>query len=383
MVSHPPPTRIVPWVSGAVYGIVLLAGLYYALGGLGTGERQPARVLGFVAGIGLLFALDVLERRCSRSRWAAGWFLLARLALFFAVVALDESSLSRVLFVLVPFAAYLTFGRAAGLTLGALCLALLVTGYAVWVPQWYRDANYTSDLLMFGMGLVLAIAMADVAAGERRASARIAELSAAAERNRLARDIHDSLGHHLTAISIQLEKASAFRDREPAVAGQALAAARGSVQRALSEVRASVGTLRAEPVPLRAALADLVEQAGDDQLQVTMTVEGEERDLDQPSVTALYRAAQEALTNARRHGQARRVSVALAFGEVTSRLVVTDDGRGFRPDQPDSTGTGFGLVGLRERVALVGGSVEVDSRPGAGTRVTVTVPHPRTAVLRT
>ncbi|MGW3999696.1 sensor histidine kinase [Amycolatopsis sp. NPDC004772] len=349
-------TRIVPWVSGAVYGIVLLAGLYYVLAGLSP--SNGLRLAGFVAGIGALFALDAVERRVARG---PGAFLVARLVLFFAVAALDESGLSRVLFVLVPFAAYLTFGRTAGLVLGGLCLAVLAAGFAVWVPGWYTDTDAVSDVLMFTVGLVLALAMADVAVRERRAAARVAELSAAAERNRLARDIHDSLGHHLTAVSIQLEKAAAFAGRDPDVAGQALADARRSVGHALEEVRTSVGTLRSGGRSLVGALTEL---------GVALDVHGEEPGLDPATVTTLFRGAQEAVTNARRHGRAGRIRVSVTFGAATS-LVVTDDGRGFDPAAPRA---GFGLLGLRERAALVGGTVTVDSEPGRGTRVTVVVP---------
>jgi len=370
------PARIVPWVSGAVYAMVLLAGLYYVVAGLG--EYQPLRTVGFCVGIAALFALEHLERRHDRTPRVAAVFLFSRLVLFFAVVALDESSLSRALFVLVPFLAYLTFGRAAGLVLGGLCLALLVLGYLVWVPGWYRDATYVSDLLMFGMGLLLAVAMADVVTRERRSAVRIAELTAATERNRLARDIHDSLGHHLTAISVLLEKAAAFRERDSAVADQAVADAHRSARLALEDVRSSVSALRT-PVELTAALTELVGQSRDDRLDVTLRVEGEERGTDQATVSALFRAAQEAVTNARRHGQAGHVSVVVTFGETDIRLVVTDDGRGFQPADPD-TQRGFGLLGLRERAALVGGVADVDSEPGAGTRITLTVP--RAAVLR-
>jgi signal transduction histidine kinase len=348
-------TRIVPWVAGAVYAIVLLAGLYYVLGGLS--DANPVRLLGFVGGIAALFVVEALDRRRPRAV-----LLCVRLALFVVVVAFDESGLSRVLFVLVPFGAYLAFGRAVGVALGGVCLALLVGGFAVWAPGWYRDANYVSDVLMFSMGLVLALAMADVADRERRAADRIADLTAAAERNRLARDIHDSLGHHLTAISIQLEKVAAFTERDAAVAGQALADARRSVGRALEDVRTSVGTLR-EPARLVHALGDL---AG-----VELRVEGEERDTGQATVTALYRAAQEAVTNARRHGRADHVTVTLTFGALDTRLVVADDGRGFDPAAPQR---GFGLLGLRERAALLGGTVTVDSAPGTGTRVSVILP---------
>ncbi|QKV74637.1 sensor histidine kinase [Amycolatopsis sp. Hca4] len=349
-------TRIVPWVSGAVYGIVLLAGVYSAVAGLGP--ANGVRLAGFVAGIGALFALDAVERRVAR--WPAA-FLAARLVLFFAVAALDGSGLARALFVLVPFAAYLTFGRPAGLVLGGLCLAVLVGGFAVWVPGWYRDTESVSDVLMFATGLVLALAMADVAVRERRAASRVAELSAAAERNRLARDIHDSLGHHLTAVSIQLEKAAAFAGRDSGVAGQALADARRSVGYALEDVRTSVGTLRGGGRSLAAVLGEL---------GVPLDVHGEEPDLGPATVTTLHRAAQEAVTNARRHGRADHVRVSVTFGAAT-RLVVTDNGRGF---DPGAARSGYGLLGLRERAALVGGTVSVDSEPGAGTRVTVTVP---------
>jgi signal transduction histidine kinase len=364
------PARLVPWVTGAVYGIVLLAGLYYVLAGLGP--SSPLRTVGFCAGVAALFAVEPVAARHDRTTRTAVVFLLVRLALFVAVAGLDESGLSRALFVLVPFLAHLRLGRAAGLALGALCLGSLVLGYLVRVPGWYRDATYVSDLLMFGMGLVLAVAMADVARREQRAAARIGELSAATERNRLARDIHDSLGHHLTAIAVQLEKAEAFRDHDPAVADRAVADARGSARRALEDVRASVAALRT-PVVLTTALAELVAGAGDDLLDVTLRVEGTERTLDQATGTALYRAAQEAVTNARRHGEAGHVSVTLAFDPAAVRLVVRDDGRGFRPADP-AHGSGFGLLGLRERAALVGGAVAVDSAPGAGTTVVLTVP---------
>jgi signal transduction histidine kinase len=345
-----------------VYGIVLVAGVYFVLAGLSGGER----LFGFVAAVVGLFVVEGVEWRWPRLGVA---LLLVRLCLFFVVVAFDASGLSRVLFLLVPFAAYLAFGRVVGVGLGLICLGMLVGGFFVWVPGWYQDANYVSDVLMFSLGLVLALAMADVALRERRAASRVAELSAAAERNRLARDIHDSLGHHLTAVSIQLEKASAFAVRDGDVARQALADARVSVGRALEDVRASVGSLRAEPRRLVDLLGGLATDG------VVLRVEGEERGTDPATVTTLFRAAQEAVTNARRHGRAGEVTITVTFDAKGTRLVVADDGRGF---DAEAASGGFGLVGLRERAALVGGTVRVDSEPGAGTRVAVSVP----AILR-
>ncbi len=235
-----------------IYGVVLAAGLYYSALGLG-GDHVPAgRVAGFVSVMGLLFALEAVQRRWpppGGSRWAVAALLAARLGLFVAAAALDPSGESRVLFVLVPFAAYFAFGRAASLALAAVCLTLLVAGFMLRVPHWYTQASYLSDVLMFAVGLVLAIAMASVAVAEQAYAAQVAALSAEAERTRLARDIHDSLGHHLTAIAVQLEKAAAFRDRDPGAADQALADARSSVRQALGDVRLSVRALREGAAP--------------------------------------------------------------------------------------------------------------------------------------
>jgi signal transduction histidine kinase len=362
----------VPWVSPLLYGAVLLAGGYAGLAGLG--ETRPAL---FVGGLAALSGLDLAERRRYPVRTPmapAVALLVARLGLFLAVAAADGSGLSRVLFLLLPFTAYFAFGRAAAIAIGAGCVALVAVIFQFTVPGWYGEVEQVSDLLMFGIGLVLTIAMASVAVEERRGRARLAELSATAERNRLARDIHDGLGHHLTAIIVLLEKATAFRERAPETAQRAAEDAHRSARRALDDVRRSVRALHAEAEPFRlsAALDDLVRDAGDGQPSITLHCAGDEGGLDPGARLALYRAAQEGITNARRHSGADRVSVSLLFEDARARLTVADDGCGFPPDR-----AGFGLLGMRERVRIAGGSVEVDSGSDAGTRLTVTIPRVR------
>ncbi|GAA2643465.1 sensor histidine kinase [Streptomyces vastus] len=368
----------VRWVAPLLYGAVLAGGLYYAAAGLGDGPGPSVRqTVGFVATIGALFALEAAGGRRPAARVP---LLLARCALTGAAVLLDASGLSQVLVVLLPFTAYFAFGRRCALALGALCLAGLLTSYVLTAPGWYRDLEHVSDLLMLAVGLVLALSMAAVAVGEQRArreleehAARVAELSATTERNRLARDIHDSLGHHLTAMSVQLEMASDFRALDPGAAQQALNEARHSVKLALGDVRQSVRALRGEAVhpTLSAALAGLAHSGGARPV-VTVEVTGDEDGYGAAELTALYRAAQEGVTNARRHARATRVTVAVRLAEDSARLMVTDDGRGFAPD---TAVTGFGLLGMRERVQLVAGSVDIDSGPDAGTRLMVTVPR--------
>lgn len=365
-----------------LYVAVGLAGLYAAV--VGLGDTRPVL---FAGGLAALFALEVVERRRFPVRTPsapAAVLLAARLALFVVVAAGDGSGLSRILLVLAPFTAYFAFGRTVATGLAVLCLGLAVVADQLTAPGWGHDLERISDLLMLAVGLVLAIAMAAVAVAEQQGRARLAEshrqlrlsarrveeLSAAAERARLARDIHDSLGHHLTAVAVLLEKAETFRSRDAAAADQAVADARGSARRALDEVRLSVRSLRGERAPLRlpAALAELA-AAGGDVPEVTVEIAGTEAGFPAPAVDALFRAAQEAITNARRHAGATRVLVRVEFDEVAARLLVVDDGRGFHPDRE-----GYGLLGMRERVHLVGGRVELDGGPGRGTRITVTIP---------
>jgi signal transduction histidine kinase len=405
----PAPTRPLPWVSSLLYGAVLLAGVFYDL--VGNDGPHVGRMIGFVAALAALMALDVAERRRYLVRTPtrpAVVLLVVRVLLLLVVAALDSAGLSRPLFVLIPFTAYFAFGRVTSLALAATELGALLAGLALTVPGWYSDLEHVSDVLMFTIGLVLALSMAAVAAGEQQARGRlelvhreletsharltayadqVAELSAATERNRLARDIHDSLGHHLTAIAVQIEKASAFRTRDPAAADLALRDAQSSARRALDDVRRSVHALRDEApaVSLSDALADLVAQVRDEFLTVTLAISGEQHGYGDAPLTALYRAAQEALTNARRHAAASRVDVAVEFTEFAAHLMVADDGRGLpeSPGGPTADGrSGFGLLGMRERVHLVGGHVDITSRADFGTRVNVTVPRAPTAATR-
>ena len=294
--------------------------------------------------------------------------LVARVALYVVVIALDASTTARALIVLVPFQVVFALGVRAGIVAAGLCVAGVVVAVGRTTPEWYLDAEASADVAMLTLGLVLAVSMAAVALRERQARValeasveQVARLATAQERSRLARDVHDSLGHHLTATAIQLEKASAFRELDPAASDAALAAARTATQSALDEVRRSVRALRVDEPTAGPGVAGLLALAApDEEPAVTVDVTG---DLDaQPAavVSTLVRAAQEAVTNARRHAAARHVHVRVEVTADEVRLSVDDDGTGFDPDRAVG---GYGLVGLRERAHLVGGSVGVVSGP--------------------
>ena len=351
------------WVSPVMCAAVLVAGVYAAVSGLGD-TSVPLLAGGLV----VLVAVDLVEFRrypVRTPKAVAAGLLVLRVALYLGLAYVDGSGLARVMLLLVPFTAFFAFGQGVAVVLAVACFAVAVVS----TPDWYADLEQASDLVMFAVGLVLTITMAAVAVRERDGRIRlqesqrtVAELSAAAERARVARDLHDDLGHHLTAIVVLLEKASAFHDLDPGTSKAAVLDAERSARRALGEVRESVRSLRSFHLP--AALDELVAGQGD----VTLTVRGSPDPHDTGALHALYRAAQEGITNARRHAAAGSIAVAVELDAERARLTVADDGRGM-----GAAAEGFGLLGMRERVALAGGRVDLASSP-AGTRLTVTIP---------
>jgi signal transduction histidine kinase len=204
-------------------------------------------------------------------------------------------------------------------------------------------------------------------------AAQAEELATTQERNRVARDIHDGLGHHLTVVQMQVQAARAVLATDPERADAVLAKAQDSATGALAEVRRSVAALREERArpPLAPALEALAADASAAGVPTRLAVAGEVRPLAAEAEESLFRAAQEALTNVRKHAGARSATVELDFrGPGTVRLQVHDDGRGL----PGGAGGGFGLVGIRERAARLGGRLDVSSAPGAGTTLLVEVP---------
>ncbi len=205
------------------------------------------------------------------------------------------------------------------------------------------------------------------------------ELGAVKERNRLAREIHDTLAQGLTAITLQLETADALLETEP-VSERARKAVQQALQltRAnLDEARRSVLDLRAAPLEgrtLAEALEALVKEWASRRKKVTVKVDTSDanRPLPVRIEVGLYRIAQEALTNIGRYAQARNVTVQLTTMPDQVHMVIADDGRGFDPASVDDGH--YGLIGMNERARLLGGSLELCSSPGSGTRIEVVIP---------
>jgi signal transduction histidine kinase len=203
-------------------------------------------------------------------------------------------------------------------------------------------------------------------------SAQVEELATMKERARVARDIHDGLGHHLTVVGMQVQAARAVLSSDPGGADQLLSQAEEQARQALRSVRESVAALReGRPVDesLSEQLRTLAAQSTAPGLSVSVEVRGSERPLDAESQVALYRAAQEGLTNIHKHANARTAVLRLEYLADGVSLVVRDDGCGV-----GGKGGGFGLVGMRERVGRLGGSLQVESTPGSGVSLRVELP---------
>jgi len=195
------------------------------------------------------------------------------------------------------------------------------------------------------------------------------------ERTRLARDIHDVLAHSLTALIVQLDGARMLLTGERASdeAVSSVLRARHLAQEGLDETRRAVGTLRGDRVPGARMLVSLVQDfERDSGLPCDYSVDGEPVELESPAQLALYRTAQEALTNVRKHAPANRVQIHLRYSTGGAELTVDDFGAAPAPGS-NGAGEGYGLEGMRERAELLGGSLDAGPRD-TGFRVRLWLP---------
>jgi two-component system NarL family sensor kinase len=239
-------------------------------------------------------------------------------------------------------------------------------------PDW-RELTPEDLRLLYTIGDMLSIAV------ERaRLFARSVEFGAMEERSRLAREIHDTLAQGLTGIALQVETADALLESgaESQDVRKRLRHALGLTRTHLEEARRSVLDLRAAPLEGRSlaeALSSLAEShRGEGGLEIEFSVIGGDHPLPVRIEAGLYRMAQEALSNVLQHARAAHARLQLKVLPDQAALSVEDDGQGFDP--ADISPGRFGLVGLNERARLLGGRLRLESSPGEGTYLEVTVP---------
>ncbi|ACC80982.1 sensor histidine kinase [Nostoc punctiforme] len=242
--------------------------------------------------------------------------------------------------------------------------------------------------LVFGLSLVFVLLMMNAVLSERHSreklaianeklreyAMRIENQATLEERNRIAREIHDSLGHSLTALNLQLETALKLWQSNPGKAETFLATAKELGSKALNDVRQSVSTMRSNPLQeqsLERAIANLAENFHRSNGILPICQINLEYSLPPEINTAIYRITQESLTNITKYAYATEVKLELATIRGNLRLIIQDNGRGF--DLGQNT-TGFGLHSMRDRTLALGGDFNINSTPGSGCKITVNIP---------
>lgn len=254
--------------------------------------------------------------------------------------------------------------------------------------QIHFGMHLTAETLVFGLGIFFILQLtnkllverqmrqqlADAHAQLQQYSEKIEDLAAAQERTRIARNIHDSLGHALTSLNIQLQTAAKLWEKEPIQSRSFLTQAQELGKMAMQEVRASISTLREDASDER-PLESKIETLVDDFRKGT----GLAIDLNTshcgsvplPVAKTVYRIVQEALTNIFKHAQAAQVQIQLNNTQEILHLTVKDNGKGFDANKKNC---GFGLLGIQERVAAVKGRYQLKTSPGKGCQIEVEIP---------
>ncbi|MDP8962512.1 MAG: sensor histidine kinase [Cyanobacteriota bacterium] len=252
----------------------------------------------------------------------------------------------------------------------------------------YLVLGYT---LLFGLSLAFVLLLMNALLTERQSREKLAEANeqlrqyalrienqaTLQERTRIARDIHDSLGHSLTALNLQLETALKLWSADPAKATNFLAQAKRLGSTALQDVRHSISALRSDPLQgrsLEEAIASLAEELyRSTNISPTCNI-WLPRSISPDLAIVVYRIVQEAITNICKYANASEVKIQLHASQTQLDLIIEDNGEGFKVNQNT---TGFGLQGMRERTLAQGGQFEINSTPGAGCRITAKFALPR------
>ena len=387
-------TKPIDLIATPLYIVCNLSLIYY---------REPANVpqpkvvwwealLIVISTIGLL-AIDRYEDWVigeDVTRQTAISLFLGRFVLVQLITQFNPNEVTYFLYLILPFSALLYFGQRIGFATG-LAMCWLVAGrlflfpdptFLIFRPVLYLGVFSASTLLTLTTAVALLHEKTSRTRTEQLLMAlqqsqdQLEELATTTERNRLARDIHDSLGHYLTVINIQLSKAQAYWEKDQTTSEQAVDNAKRLANEALDDVRKSVKSLRTgqELFSLQKSLPLLVANLQSDRLTVELEMNGSETGVSKQYLMILYRVAQEGLTNIQRHSASSWARVSLEFTPELVQLTIEDKGKGFSlQEHALNAPAGYGLFGLRERLESIGGQFTLDSQPGAGTRLNATI----------
>ncbi|MFI9101173.1 sensor histidine kinase [Streptomyces fildesensis] len=371
-----------PWISSIAVAVAQL------VGSNGAARNQTGRVhLDALAYVLLLAGPAMLPLRHRLPVFvAAGTAAVAG-----AYLALGYPYGPVFLSVVVAFFAAIGAGRRRAVLIiaGVVYAGELLVGQWLyrWLPpegdgpsSWMAASGIAAWLLAVLAGAELFRSRRERIARERREREEAENRRADEERLRIARELHDVLAHSISVINVQAGVALALMDDHPEQARTALTTIKAASKEALGEVRQVLSTLRApgdaprSPAPGLDRLPELAEQAAGAGLKVDITTTGTRFPLPPGADLAAFRIIQEALTNIVRHSGSRAARVRLGYGPEGVELSVDDDGPSSQRPEGDGSGGGNGLLGMRERAAALGGTVEAGPRPGGGFRVLARLP---------
>ncbi|MFJ3845638.1 sensor histidine kinase [Streptomyces albidoflavus] len=272
----------------------------------------------------------------------------------------------------------------AAVVIAALCLI----GTALGTIRGNGDVNQVALFMLTGW-FVAMITLGGLRHSHLARARETEERAATQERLRIARELHDVVGHHLSLINVQSTAALRRLTKDPAAgadqATEALGAVKDASREALRELRATLGVLReageaapTAPAPGLGRLGELTDAAGAAGLAVTVHRTGDTGPLPVEADLAAYRIVQESLTNVARHARATRADIHLDGDGGRLTVTVTDDGRGPAADPARTGPPGSGITGMRERARALGGDLTAGPAPGGGFSVRATLPLART-----
>ncbi|MBD2724829.1 sensor histidine kinase [Nostoc sp. FACHB-892] len=330
--------------------------------------------------------------------WVKVLYTAIAILLIFSGTVLGYLHILPTLYLIVVIRSCFLFESLGRLVIAGLCFILFLVHQVQYlqnvmliVPPEQQEQfwmHQLAEMLMFALGLFLVLQLVNILLVEQKTrkqlsvaheqlqqyALQIEDLAAVQERNRIAREIHDSLGHALTALNVQIQTVVRLWSVDPTSAESFLAQAQRLGEMAMKEVRQSVSALREDvrqDQPLEEAIASLVEDFRQGTGLSPSTKISLEVIVPLPIVKTLYRIVQEALTNICKYAQATEVKIQVVATNNSVNLLIEDNGKGFSVNEKRS---GFGITGMQERVAALEGYFHLETELGSGCKITVELP---------
>ena len=384
----------------SLFAVVTLAGVhaldYFLFQGNLTAAEPHWKKWVLFSGYFILGLFDLFDMVffSKKRQFMSTLFFLLRVILVSFMQNLDVTHFVRILFGLIPYHAYLTFG---------LAVSLLSTGVVLYSFYTYNAVIPTPSSLPALASLVFFQLTAIFAERDKKVMFHnqeiieelsrsnielrtyiedLSRLSVMEERVQLSNDLHDSLGHYLVAVNIQLEKALAYRAISSEIVDEAILNAKYSVEQALKEVRRFVDDLHdhEDIYSLKEKAEELIGNFKNDFKRIDFDYQGNEFGYAKIIRRNLFFILQESLTNVQKHAHAENVHIALNFKAREVLLSVKDDGVGFKPSRLGDQSRHYGLTSIKQRVDLLHGSVSIQSDKKKGTSIEVKIPKKQSAL---